>query len=160
MNGQPPPAENSPTKLPRYKDLSGGFEESPAYKPGVREVSRASNDGPQYTRYIRDCMTGNHRMETGNSPVRELEVVHLAQRGEVQLCLRREGEHHSAPPVPFPIPWEDQDYRSRNQETTWYLRDYLDNPFGDSRDRAAKVESNLRNLGRRGDFGAIRLRPW
>ncbi len=88
-------------------------------------------------------------METGNSPVRELEVVHLAQRGEVQLCLRREGEHHSAPPVPFPIPWEDQDYRSRNQETTWYLRDYLDNPFGDSRDRAAKVESNLRNLGRR-----------
>ena len=73
-----------------------------------------------------------------------LEVIDLADQNQVQLRLRRGEECHTAPPVPFVNPLDDQQY----QGIAWYFQDYLDDPFGPSEGRAREVESFLRNLGR------------
>ena len=76
--------------------------------------------------------------------VEALEIHHLSEAGQVQLSWMSGNGRQSAPPVAFQSPLADSDY----EEIGWYLRDYLDNPFGEAPARAEAVETGLRNLGR------------
>ena len=73
-----------------------------------------------------------------------LEIIHLADEDRIQLSIFDGQDRRSAPAVDFTTPLDDSDRR----EIAWYFRDYLDNPFGQARDRATAVETGLRNLGR------------
>ena len=76
--------------------------------------------------------------------VRALEIIDLADRRQLQLCLKRDGDIRTAPAVPFAHPLDEVQY----QEFSWYFRDYLGYPFGPASTRAEVVEASLRNLGR------------
>ena len=76
--------------------------------------------------------------------VEALEIHHLSEAGKVQLGWMSGNDRQNAPPVAFQNPLADSDY----EEIGWYLRDYLDNPFGEAPARAEAVETGLRNLGR------------
>ena len=76
--------------------------------------------------------------------VEALEIHHLSEAGQVQLGWMSGNSRQSAPPVAFQNPLANSDY----EEIGWYLRDYLDNPFGEAAARAEAVETGLRNLGR------------
>ena len=76
--------------------------------------------------------------------VEALEIHHLSEAGQVQLGWMSGNDRQSAPPVAFQNPLANSDY----EEIGWYLRDYLDNPFGEAPARAETVETGLRNLGR------------
>ena len=80
--------------------------------------------------------------------VKSLEIVDLSPQGAVQLCLNRDGDRREVPPVPFKNLWGQAEDPTRARELDWYFRDYLYEPFGPSKDRAAAVEAGLRNLGR------------
>jgi tetratricopeptide (TPR) repeat protein len=73
-----------------------------------------------------------------------LEIHHLAETRQIQLCLRKDNDYHTAPPVAFPDPLNASD----RQGIEWYFQSYLDSPFGAARARAEAVEAGLRNLGR------------
>ncbi len=76
--------------------------------------------------------------------VEALEIYHLTETGQVHLCRMSGNGRQSAPPVAFQNPLANSDY----EEIAWYLRDYLDSPFGEAAARAEAVETGLRNLGR------------
>ena len=73
-----------------------------------------------------------------------LEIHDLAEVGQLQLRWRSGEKCLLAPPVPFSNPLDDSD----RVELGWYFQDYLDNPFGQSKERSDAVETGLRNLGR------------
>ena len=73
-----------------------------------------------------------------------LEIVDLAETGQLQLSLKRDGDCRTAPAVAFRHPLEASD----QQEVGWYFQEFLDDPFGPARVRAEAVETGLRNLGR------------
>ena len=60
--------------------------------------------------------------------VEALEIQHLSEAGQVQLGWMSGNGRQSAPPVAFQNPLAGSDY----EEIGWYLRDYLDNPFGEA----------------------------
>ncbi|MSQ06431.1 MAG: tetratricopeptide repeat protein [Dehalococcoidia bacterium] len=72
-----------------------------------------------------------------------LEIVDLPQSGQVQLAWRSAAGHETAPPVAFVDPLGEAEH----QELAWYFQEYLDNPFGAAKARAASVEQDLRSLG-------------
>ena len=76
--------------------------------------------------------------------VRALKIIDLSEQGEIQLCLERDDQRRTAPPVPFSNPLDQSQYR----EIGWYFQDYLDHPFGLAKRRAGELEAGLRNLGR------------
>ena len=78
-----------------------------------------------------------------------LEILHLVDTEEIQLSFKSsEGvspeNSRSAPPVEF----KEILSPSIHREIDWYLREYLDNPFGPAKERAQAAESTLRDLGR------------
>ena len=73
-----------------------------------------------------------------------LEILHLADTEQVQLCLRAGDDLRAAPPVAFQDPIEP----AAAQELGWYFREYLGNPFGPSKARAEAAETSMRSLGR------------
>ena len=74
-----------------------------------------------------------------------LEILDLPYAGQLQLSLLDDdGNRLSATPVTFPFPVTE----AERQEIAWLLTGYGSNPFGDSRSRAAAVETGLRDLGR------------
>ena len=78
-----------------------------------------------------------------SSTVTTLEIRDLADNGQVQLSLVRGHDRDSAPPVDFAHPLVDDDLR----EMCWYLTEFLQYPFGESKSRADSVEVKLRSLG-------------
>ena len=80
-----------------------------------------------------------------------LEIADLPDVGQVQLCLKIDGqgagEGHAVPLLP-PVAFETRLKPGDHQEIGWYFQHYLERPFGDAKVRAAAVESRLRNLGR------------
>lgn len=73
-----------------------------------------------------------------------LEIHDLVDSGQLQLVYRSDGDVRPAPSVDFqnPVDLSDQ------QEIEWYFREYLDNPFSESKTRAEAVTTGLANLGR------------
>ena len=76
--------------------------------------------------------------------VKRLEIQDLPESGQLQLVLQGDDVAKSAPPVQFRNPLDD----SSQAEIAWYFQEYLDNPFGASRERSQAVENGFRNLGR------------
>ena len=76
--------------------------------------------------------------------VKRLEIHDLPESGQLQLVLQEDDGVKSAPPVQFGNPLDD----SGRSEICWYFQEYLDSPFGASRERAQTVENGFRNLGR------------
>ena len=74
-----------------------------------------------------------------------LEIIDLPDHNQVQLCMNRDGQRRTAPPVPFADPANEEQY----QEIAWYFQNSLDDPSEVSKSRAEGVESSLRDLGRR-----------
>ena len=92
--------------------------------------------------------------------VEALEIHHLSEAGQVQLCWTSGNGRQTTPPVAFQNPLADSDY----EEIGWYLQDYLDYPFGAAPARAEAIETGLGSLGRllfqtifRGNEDAFRL---
>ena len=77
--------------------------------------------------------------------ISSLEIIDLADQGQAQLRLFRDGESRIAPPVPFPDPDREKLYR----EFGWYFQDYLEDPSERTSDRAEAAESGFRDFGRR-----------
>ena len=74
-----------------------------------------------------------------------LEIVDLASDSQIQLVLTNDsGDQEAAPPAPFPFPLSN----AETAEIQWYLTQYLDDPYGPSKERGEAVASGLRNLGR------------
>ena len=78
------------------------------------------------------------------SQERLLEILDLAETGQVQLGLTSSQGRQTAPPATFAYPLAESDL----QEITWYFTEYLRNPFGDAKDRAGAVETRFRSVGR------------
>ena len=75
---------------------------------------------------------------------RLLEIIDLAETGQVQLAISNGQGRQTAPPATFDSPLEDSD----RQEIGWYFTKYLQNPFGNAKDRAGSVEARFNALGR------------
>jgi len=75
---------------------------------------------------------------------RLLEINDLAETGQVQLAISNGQDRKTAPPATFGSSLEDSD----RQEIGWYFTEYLQNPFGDAKDRAGAVETRFHALGR------------
>ena len=75
---------------------------------------------------------------------RILEIIDLAETGQVQVALTTAQDRRTAPPVSFDDLLADSDL----QEIGWYFTEYLRNPFGDAKARAEAVETRFRALGR------------
>ena len=75
---------------------------------------------------------------------RALQIIDLADSGQLQLSLTGDQGSKVAPPVAFQSPLDASDWG----EITWYFRDYPEYPFGAAKARAEGVETGLRNLGR------------
>lgn len=75
---------------------------------------------------------------------RLLEIIDLSETGQVQLAISNGQGRQTAPPATFDNPLEDSD----RQEIGWYFTEYLQNPFGNAKDRAGSVEARFNALGR------------
>lgn len=75
---------------------------------------------------------------------RVLRIIHLPQTGEIKLTLELDGEDSTTPPVAFTGRLDSR----LSEEMGWYFGEYLDDPFGPSKERAQSVEQALRNWGR------------
>jgi tetratricopeptide (TPR) repeat protein len=73
-----------------------------------------------------------------------LQIVDLADSGQVQLSYNSGSSIETAPPADFTFPLTD----SELAEMRWYLREYPENTFGEAKTRAETVESGLKDLGR------------
>ena len=73
-----------------------------------------------------------------------LQIVDLADSGQVQLSYISGTEDVTAPPANFSFPLTD----SELAEMRWYLSEYPENTFGEAKTRAETVESGLKDLGR------------
>ncbi|MCH8296903.1 MAG: tetratricopeptide repeat protein [Chloroflexi bacterium] len=73
-----------------------------------------------------------------------LQIVDLADSGQVQLSYISGTGDETAPPASFPFPLSD----SEAAEIRWYFSEYPENTFGDAKTRAEAVESGLKDLGR------------
>ncbi len=73
-----------------------------------------------------------------------LQIVDLADSGQVQFSLLGGSGQETAPPANFPFPLTD----SELAEIRWYCTEYPENTFGDSKTRAEAVEAGLKGLGR------------
>jgi len=76
--------------------------------------------------------------------VRSLRIIHLPQTGDIHISIEQDGEHKSTPQVAFTGFLDPQ----LSTEMEWYFGQYLDDPFGPSKERAQTMEQGLRNLGR------------
>ena len=76
--------------------------------------------------------------------VRSLRIIHLPKAGDVHISIEQDGEHKSTPQVAFTGFLDPQ----LPTEMEWYFGQYLDDPFGPSKERAQTMEHGLRNLGR------------
>lgn len=75
---------------------------------------------------------------------RLLEIIDLAETGQVQLALTSGQGRRTASPVTLNNPLKDSDF----QEIGWYFTEYLQNPFGEAKSRAGAVETKFSALGR------------
>ena len=75
---------------------------------------------------------------------RLLEIIDLAESGQVQLALTSSQGRRTASPVTFKAPLTGSDLT----EIGWYFNEYLRNPFGDAKPRASEVETRFHALGR------------
>jgi len=75
---------------------------------------------------------------------RLLEIIDLADSGQVQLALTSSQGRRTASPVTFKAPLTGSDLT----EIGWYFNEYLRNPFGDAKARAGEVETRFHALGR------------
>ena len=75
---------------------------------------------------------------------RILEIIDLAEAGQVQLALTSSQGRQTASPVTFKAPITGSDLT----EIGWYFNEYLRNPFGDAKARAGEVETRFHALGR------------
>lgn len=82
--------------------------------------------------------------------VKLLEILDLPEGGQVQFSRIDGAARQSAPPVAFQNPLDTAD----RGEIAWYFQEYLYQPFGPAKERAAAVETGLRNL-RRLLFAAV-----
>ncbi|NQW23358.1 MAG: tetratricopeptide repeat protein [SAR202 cluster bacterium] len=73
-----------------------------------------------------------------------LQIVDLADSGQVQLSLLSDSNQETAPPTSFPLPLTNAELA----EIRWYLTEYPENTFGEAKTRAEKVEAGLKDLGR------------
>ncbi|PKB71210.1 MAG: hypothetical protein BZY87_06650 [SAR202 cluster bacterium Io17-Chloro-G6] len=73
-----------------------------------------------------------------------LQIVDLADTGQVQLSLLGVSSGETAPAASFPFPLTD----SELAEIRWYFTEYPENTFGEAKTRAEKVEAGLKTLGR------------
>ncbi len=76
-----------------------------------------------------------------------LEIVDLADSGQVQLSWRHEAGQGLAPPAAPPTAFDSSLEATDQQELAWYYQNYLSNPFGAAKARAEAVEQGLRILG-------------
>jgi len=73
-----------------------------------------------------------------------LQIMDLADSGQVQLSYNSGFSIETSPPADFTFPLTD----SELAEMRWYLREYPENTFGEAKTRAETVESGLKDLGR------------
>ncbi|MBM11684.1 MAG: hypothetical protein CL759_06365 [Chloroflexi bacterium] len=73
-----------------------------------------------------------------------LQIVDLADSGQVQLSILGESGTESAPPINFPLPLTEAELA----EIRWYHTEYPLNTFGEAKARAEQVETGLKDLGR------------
>ena len=72
-----------------------------------------------------------------------LQIVDLADTGQVQLSLLAESGQETAPPPDFTLPLTDPELA----EMHWYFTEYPENTFGEAKTRAEKVAAGLNDLG-------------
>ena len=69
-----------------------------------------------------------------------LQIVDLADSGQVQLSLLGGSSEETAPAANFPFPLTD----SELAEIRWFSADYPENTFGEAKTRAETVEAGLK----------------
>ena len=73
-----------------------------------------------------------------------LQIIDLAESDQVQLSYTSDsGQTETAPPVEFSLPLTE----SESAEIRWYINDYPENTFGESSERARRVETGLKDIG-------------
>ena len=73
-----------------------------------------------------------------------LQIIDLAESDQVQLSYTSDsGQTETAPPVEFSPPLTE----SESAEIRWYINDYPENTFGESSERARRVETGLKDIG-------------
>ena len=74
-----------------------------------------------------------------------LEILDLGEQHQVRVAFIDEsGARESAPPSAFAFPLSE----SETAEIRWYFKQYPDDPYGPSKERAEAVEAGFRDLGR------------
>ena len=73
-----------------------------------------------------------------------LQIVDLADSGQVQLSYISGTGEATAPPANLPLPLTG----SELAEIRWYFTEYPENTFGEAKTRAETVEAGLKDLGR------------